>query len=65
VTHNEENRNAIEDELLEAEQEISRLRLIREKTTYKLEQNLRERERLCRHLAILDREDSNPERRLA
>jgi hypothetical protein len=54
-------RTEIEVALVAAEQEISRLRLVRERTSYKLEQTLRERERLYRHLSALERED-NPDR---
>jgi hypothetical protein len=41
------------DELTQLEAEISRLRLTRERATYKLEQAIRERERVARHLASL------------
>jgi hypothetical protein len=51
-------RAEIEDAVLNAEQEISRQRLIRERATYRLEQAIRERERLFRHLAAIEREDS-------
>ena len=51
----------IEVALVAAEQEISRLRLVRERTNYRLEQALRERERLHPHLLALERED-NPNR---
>ena len=61
MTHNEVNRAAIEDELVSTEQYIARLRICRDRTSYKLEQALRERERLYRHLAIVTREDSNSE----
>jgi hypothetical protein len=49
-------RSEIEVELVAAEQEISSLRLIRERASYKLEQALRERERLYRRLSALERE---------
>ena len=40
------------DELTRLEAEISRLRLTRERATYKLEQAVRERDRLARHLLL-------------
>ncbi len=51
--HSEENLRSIEAELLELETEINRQRLVREKATYKLEQALREQDRLARHLVAL------------
>ena len=56
-------RAEIEDEIVSTEREIARLR-VPGRVTHRLEQALRERERLARHLAILDRED-NLERRSA
>ena len=47
----------LSDELTQLEAEIGRQRLIREKATYRLEQALRERDRLSRHLASLAREE--------
>ena len=41
------------DELTQLEAEMSRLRLTRERATYKLEQSVRERDRVARHLASL------------
>jgi hypothetical protein len=41
------------DELNSLEAETSRLRLTRERATYKLEQAIRERDRVARHLASL------------
>jgi hypothetical protein len=55
----------IEDELVATEREIASLRIARDRVSYKLEQNLRERVRLYRHLSALNRVDSNPERRSA
>jgi chromosome segregation ATPase len=49
---------ALGAELDELEAEISRLRQVRERATYRLEQALRERERLVRHLASVRREGS-------
>jgi predicted nucleic acid-binding Zn-ribbon protein len=46
-------------ELDELEAEISRLRQVRERATYRLEQALRERDRLSRHLAATSREGSD------
>ena len=43
-------------ELTRLEAEIGRLRLTRERTTYRLEQRLRERDRVARHLATLVQE---------
>jgi hypothetical protein len=40
-------------ELTQLEAEMSRLRLTRERATYKLEQSVRERDRVARHLASL------------
>jgi hypothetical protein len=57
VTTNEHTRVALEDELTATEVEISRLRIVRDRTSHKLEQTLRKRERLYRHLAALERED--------
>jgi hypothetical protein len=44
---------ALGAELTQLEAEIGRLRLVRERTTYRLEQLLRERDRLAHHLASL------------
>ena len=49
----------LEDELVAAEREISCLRVIRDRISYKLEQTLRERERLRRHLSAIEREDTS------
>ena len=49
--------NALSTELTELEAEISRLRLTREKATYKLERAVRERDRVARHLASLAGEE--------
>jgi catechol-2,3-dioxygenase len=46
----------LEDDLLELETEISRQRLIRERSTYRLEQAVRERDRLARHVEHLIQE---------
>jgi hypothetical protein len=45
------------DELVQLEAEIGRLRLTRERLTYKLERAVRERDRLARHLASLAKEE--------
>ena len=47
----------LEAEILDLEREIARLRLAREKATYRLEQAVREQERLARHLVYIQRED--------
>ena len=47
----------LSDELTQLEAEIGRQRLIREKATYRLEQALRERDRLARHLLYLAKEE--------
>jgi hypothetical protein len=47
----------LETELGELEAEIERQRLTRERAIYRLEQALRERARLDRHLALLKREE--------
>jgi hypothetical protein len=57
-----ETRTELVAELDERELEISRQRLIRERATYRLEQLLRERDRLTRHLASLDRAEGAPTR---
>jgi hypothetical protein len=44
-------------ELVAIEIEIARQRLTREESTYRLEQLLRERDRLSRHLRVLASED--------
>jgi hypothetical protein len=46
----------IATELSELDAEIRRLLLTRERTTYKLEQAIRERDRLTRHIASSTRE---------
>ncbi len=56
--HRETARRSLEDELAELEAEIGRQRLIRERATYLLEQNLKERDRLRRDLASLARDES-------
>jgi hypothetical protein len=48
---------AVGDELRELKAEISRLRLLRSETTYRLEQALRECDRLTRHLASANRDE--------
>ena len=45
------------DKLTQLEAEISRLRLTRERVTYRLEQAVRERDRVARHLASLVRKE--------
>lgn len=45
------------DELTRLEVEIGRLRLARERSTYKLEQAVRERDRVARHLASLAQDE--------
>jgi chromosome segregation ATPase len=57
MTTHESTINALADELTQLEHDISRLRLIREKATYKLEQALREQDRLSRHLAAATRDE--------
>lgn len=52
-------RAEIEDELVAAEREIASLRMTRDRISYKLEQTLRERERLRRHLSAIEREDTS------
>ncbi len=47
--HRETTRRSLEDELTRLEAEIGRQRLIREKATYRLEQAVRELDRLVRH----------------
>ncbi len=44
------------DELTRLEAEIGRLRLTRERATYRLEQRVRERDRVARNLASLAQE---------
>ena len=56
---NELNRVELEDELVAAEREIASLRMTRDRISHKLEQTLRERERLSRHLSALAREDNS------
>jgi hypothetical protein len=55
---NSDLRGEIEDELVAAEQAIARLRIVRDRVSHQLERSLRERDRLYRHLAVLDREDN-------
>jgi hypothetical protein len=55
----------IEVELTAKEREIASLRIYRDRNAHQLEKALRERERLYRHLAAINREDSNSERRSA
>jgi hypothetical protein len=57
VIDREETLIALGDELTQIEAEISRLRLTREKATYRLEQAVRERDRLARHAASLAQEE--------
>ena len=45
------------DELTRLEAEIGHLRLTRERVTYRLEQRIRERDRVARHLASLAQEE--------
>ncbi len=47
---------ALGDELTQLQHDIARLREIRAEATYRLEQALRERDRLSRHLASVTRE---------
>jgi hypothetical protein len=54
--HRETARRSLEDELAELEAEIGRQRLIRERATYRLEQAVRERDRIARHLVSLARQ---------
>jgi hypothetical protein len=49
--NDKETMGALGAELTELEAEISRQRTIRERATYRLEQAVRERDRLARHLA--------------
>jgi len=51
-------RAEIEDEIVSTEREIARLRICKERIAHQLEKVLRERERLYRHLAVLDRQDN-------
>ncbi|HVF02130.1 MAG TPA: hypothetical protein VNA27_12470 [Rubrobacteraceae bacterium] len=53
----EETLRNLEDEINRLEAEVSRLRLLRSRTTYKLEQALREQDRLARHLVTLVQND--------
>ena len=53
----EETLTVLEDELTRLEAEIGRLRLTRERCTYRLEQAVRERDRVARHLASLTQEE--------
>jgi hypothetical protein len=50
---------ALGSELTELEAEISCQRLIRERATYRLEQALREGDRLARHIASATREEGS------
>jgi hypothetical protein len=45
------------DELTRLEAEIGRLRLTRERATYRLEQRVRERDRVARHLTLLAQDE--------
>jgi chromosome segregation ATPase len=44
---------SLEDEIINLKDEIARLRYARHEVTYKLEQAVRERDRLARHVASL------------
>jgi hypothetical protein len=55
--HRKETLNDFGDELARLEGEIGRLRLTRESLTYRLEQRVRERDRVARHLASLALEE--------
>jgi len=57
VDNSEDTLTLLEDELTQLETEVARLRLLRSRTTYKLEQTLRERDRVGRHLASLVQEE--------
>ena len=56
MTSHKETLTVLGDELTRLEAEIGRLRLTRERTTYRLEQRVRERDRVARHLASLVQE---------
>ncbi len=53
----EETLEDLGSEMTALEIEICRQRLIRERATYRLEQAVRERDRIARHLASLAREE--------
>jgi hypothetical protein len=57
VTDKEANIYSLSAEHVELEAEIGRQRLIRERATYKLEQAVRERDCVGRHLASLIRNE--------
>jgi hypothetical protein len=57
MTSHKETLILLGDELARLEAEIGRLRLTRERTTYRLEQRVRERDRVARHLASLAQEE--------
>jgi hypothetical protein len=48
--NDKETLTVLEDELSELDSEIDRQRLIRARATYRLEQMIKERDRLARHL---------------
>jgi hypothetical protein len=55
--HRKETLNDFGDELARLEGEIGRQRLIRERATYNLEQAIRERDRIARHLESMISEE--------
>ena len=57
IAHRETTRRSLEDDMTALEAEISRQRLIRERATYQLEQAVRERDRIARHLVSLTRQE--------
>lgn len=56
--HRKETLTVSGDELTRLEAEIGRLRLTRERATYRLEQRVRERDRVARHVASLAQEEA-------
>jgi hypothetical protein len=59
MTSHKETLTVLGDELTRLEVEISRLRLTCERTTYRLEQRVRERDRVARHLSSLAQEEDD------
>jgi hypothetical protein len=55
VTDRKDTLIVLGDELARLEAEIGRLRLTRERATYRLEQRICERDRVARHLASMAR----------
>jgi hypothetical protein len=53
-----ESKDAIEMELVAAERDLGRLRLIRDRATHRIQDLVREQQRLRNHLAVLEREDN-------